>query len=316
MFEEVLDYISNSKKNWEGYSPYRLIPGIDKVKPPNDCIINNLKRLSKDKSTIIFTTEVLKLKHFFIVTPLSWDTKYFGFPIFRIEYIIYDHQLIEALNIAVNQFYVFSCKCPNSYFFIDIPAEDILLVQSLSRTPFRLIETRLNYILKDLNIKHRNTYPVRIAREDDIVWLKAVAIKNANPYDRVHADKSFSKIQADEYLGTFIENAVKGFADFVLVPDMPQTHPFAFLAFNRHIEFINYKISKLVLAASDSSIEKGWLYKLLIEAIRILYEQGTTHLTTITQASNLAAIKSWEKAGFEYGFCTNIFSFTTNNKIS
>ena len=314
MFEEVFAFIAGSKKNWGIYSPYRFLPGISDVKSQNEYIYNKLKQLSVNKNTIIFKAVVRGLKHYFIVSPLSWDTEYFGFQNFRIEFIIYDHQLPEVLNIAIKKFYIFSCKFSKSYFFFDVPAEDYLLVQSLGNTPFKLIETRLNYILRNLNIEDNNSYPVRTVREEDISFLKKIAVSSANPYDRIHADNSFSNTQADEYIGTFIENAVRGFADVVLVPDLPEVSPFAFLAFNKPVETDNYKIAKLVLAASDSSFEKGWLYKLLVEAIRILQKEGTTHLTTITQGSNLPAIKSWEKAGFDYGFCTHIFSFNTIRK--
>jgi len=311
MFGEVFDFVSNSKNNWSVYSPFRFLNGNSDAVTQNEYFMSKLKQLSSKKEIFIYKVEIENLKHYFIISPLSWDTGYFGFQNFRIEFIIYDHKSLSVLNSAVNQFYTYTCRFSKSYFFIDIPAEDYLLVQSLGNSPFKLIETRLNYILRNLALTDKNVYPVRRANEDDIAVLKNVAINSANPFDRVHADSSFSKEQSDAYIGTFIENAVKGFADVVLIPDLPETSPFAFLAFNKPVEVDKYKIAKLVLAASDKSVEKGWLYKLLVETIRILLNEGTTHLTTITQVSNLPAIKSWEKTGFDYGFCTHIFSYKT-----
>jgi dTDP-4-amino-4,6-dideoxy-D-galactose acyltransferase len=311
MFEEVFAFIESSKKNREIYSPYRFLTGINDVNAQNKFFYSRLKQLLTKENIIVYKAEVQGLNHFFIVSPLSWDSEYFGFQNFRVDFIIYDHNMLAVLNQAVNQFFTFSCKFPRSYFFIDVPAEDYLLVQSLGNTPFKLIETRLNYILRNLTLSDNNNYPVRLAVEEDIPYLRRVAKDSANPFDRVHADSSFSKKQSDDYIGTFIENAVRGFADIVLVPDLPGTGPFAFLAFNNPVEIDKYKVAKLVLAGSDKTVEKGWLYKLLVEAIRILQKKGTTHLTTITQGSNLPAIKSWEKTGFDFGFCTHIFSFKT-----
>ena len=192
---------------------------------------------------------------------------------------------------------------------INIPCEDIVLVQAVSDTGFRLVETRLNYYLSDIKDFKSAQYPVRKANEEDIRILKKIAIRMRNKYDRVHADPSFKTEKADSYMGTFIEESIKGFADMVFIPDIAGVEPFGFLAANNPQKVMGLKIARLVLAAVDNSNYKGWLFRLLSEVIYELKNKSTDYLTTITQASNRPAIRTWEKAGFKLGFTTHIYSY-------
>ena len=133
-------------------------------------------------------------------------------------------------------------------------------------------------------------------------------MKMKNNFDRVHADAQIDSSVADEYIGQFAYNSVMGFADFVLVPNINDKPPFGFLAFNKPTDVWDVKVSKLVLAAIDNSKDKGWLYKLLSEAIYLLKDYNVDYLTTITQTSNAAAFKTWEKFGFKLGNATNILA--------
>ena len=184
------------------------------------------------------------------------------------------------------------------------------LIQGLSQTGFRLVETRLNYYYTAFDEAVPPPVPVRRAVTKDIPALRDIAMRMRNRYDRVHADPAFETGEADAYLGTFIEESVKGFADMVIVPDLPGTEPFGFLAANNPEKVLNYRIAKLVLAAVDSRDHKGWLAHLLSGVIQELKKQNTDILTTITQASNRPAIRTWEKAGFRLGFVTHVYSYT------
>ena len=76
-----------------------------------------------------------------------------------------------------------------------------------------------------------------------------------NDYDRFHADARTSQERADDYLATYIENCVKGFADQVLVPDEEGVPPDSFMASNFDLggSALGYRLDKLLFSAVSSA---------------------------------------------------------------
>lgn len=299
----------NKKHVLEIYTPLRFIKEIDKTSLIRDTIIKPLKGDIDKKLINVVNINIDKKNHYFLVRPLIWDTNYFGFPIYKIELILYEHNNCFLLHDAINKFIKNYCMEKKCNYIIDIPSEDILLIQALSNTKFSLIETRLNFHISDIDKFEYKRFSVRDAQLEDIEVLKKVAMKMRNKYDRVHADPVYTTKQADEYLGSFTEESIKGFADIIIVPSISSQEPNGFLAANKPINILGLRISKLVLAAVDNTFEKGWLFKLLTEMIYRMKELNANYITTNTQASNYPAIKTWEKAGFKLNYVTHIFSF-------
>jgi dTDP-4-amino-4,6-dideoxy-D-galactose acyltransferase len=277
----------------------------------NDYWISKINRINSNKKSFFHEYTSSDGTAIFMVDYLDWDSNYFGISCYKIEPILHNFSERGSLHAAILSLCSVLNKMEESYFFTDIPSEDIEVIKSLHHTPFRLVETRLNYILSHLDFPEDPVYPCRQANFSDINKLYNVSKLCKNPYDRVHADDTFSDEQADEYLGIFVKNSVEGFADYVLVPDLEGIEPFGFLAGNKPVSVGQSKVAKLVLAACDSSVQRGWMYKLTVEMARRVKEDGATHLTTITQSANIPAIRTWEKSGFDYGFCSHIFSFNT-----
>lgn len=305
---QLLDIINYNKKNLFFYSNYSFLKEYDENIIVDETVIKPLISDIQNKVSKVINITINKQIHFFIVKLLEWDSNYFGFPTFRIEQILYSHKDSFILNKAISKFIDLYAK-NNDYFMMNVPCEDLTLIQALSNTKFVLIETRLNYFLPNIEEYKSTRYRVRQATNEDSEYLREVAIRMRNKYDRVHSDPAFSEKKADIYLGDFIVESVKGFADIVLVPDLENQKPFGFLAGNYPISVLNTKISKLVLAAVDSSVEKGWLFRLLSEMIYVIKDKKADYLTTITQNSNRKAIQVWERAGFHLGFSTLLYSY-------
>jgi len=305
--DEVSELLEIKKAELSVYSPYSFLRFIDPEILSYETFIKPLKNNILTGSNLLTKVEVESLNHFFVFRNLHWDTHYFKRRICKIELILFDHSRPEVITKAVNRF-IRDNVLKEEYYYIIVPCEDLVLIQGLSQTGFRLVETRLNYYSPNVKLAQPPRYPVRRAEEKDITTLRDIAMRMRNRYDRIHADPAFSTEMADRYLGTYIEEAVKGFADMVIIPDLPGTEPFGFLAANNPMRFFDLNISKLVLAAVDSGNRKGWLYHLLTGVIYELSKQDTDILTTITQASNRPAIRTWEKAGFMLGYVTHVFS--------
>lgn len=306
---DIVDFIEQKERDLILYSPYKFLPERHRssVRLTQETMIKPLLKNIKNGSFFVEKINEEGHDHFFVFRKLAWDSDFFSCDINKIEYILYDHYSLPILSKAIKRFLLEIAK-PSEYYFIDIPSEEILLIQALNDNKFKLIETRLNYYLNNINHFDSKRYNVRKATIDDIQPLRQVAIKMRNRYDRVHADFAFNIDVADAYLGKYIEESIMGFADIVLVPDIPKVVPFGFLALNKPRNITGIQVAKLVLAAVDNTHVKGWLYNLLTEAIYELKNHSTEYITTITQASNNPAIKTWEKAGFKLGFITHIFS--------
>jgi dTDP-4-amino-4,6-dideoxy-D-galactose acyltransferase len=304
----ITDIPEKRKTELAVYSPYSFLPIKDSTCLSEQTFITPLINEIKEGTNKVKKISESGHDHYFIYKNLKWDSRYFHFNINRIELIVFNHNEFKILTLAIKKFVNLVIK-PEEYFFFNVPSEETLLIQAISLAKFRLVETRLNYYLPDIKDYKAPRHNVRKANIDDIPILKEIAVKMRNEYDRVHADLAFSSKEADAYLGTFVEETVRGFADMVMIPDIFGVKPFGFLAANSPQNILGKNIAKLVLAAVDNSIYKGWLFNLLSEVIYELKGHYTDYLTTITQASNRPAIRTWEKAGFRLGSTTHIFSY-------
>lgn len=292
------------------YSPFRFIKNLDKDSLTNKTVIEPIEK--EIEKGLIKNIEITAsgFRHSFLQKKLEWDSKNMGFPCYKVFQVLFTHQSFDILFKAIKIYKSSALKKNKGYYFFDIPSEDIILCQALTGNGFFLIESRLNYFYDNIcEYSSKKRYPVRFATEADAELLKDVAIKMKNPYDRLHADFRISDKLADDYIGKFAYNSVLGYADHVIVPKIINESPIGFLAFNKPIDYNGISISKLVLTAIDNNKHKGWLLKLLTEAVYLLKESNVDYLTTITQTSNIAAFRTWEKFGFKLGFVTNIFVY-------
>ncbi|MBC7694181.1 MAG: hypothetical protein H7141_01915 [Burkholderiales bacterium] len=261
------------------------------------------------------TFEVKGEKYIFIYKALQWDTEYFKIPTFRLINIlsVKNNYLKEAIL-----FFKESVLPEDSYCFMEIPSEDIELIQALGESCFKLVETRLTYYNNTLQLHQYPRYLVRSADKNDIPNLKMVASEMRNDYDRFHADKVFETTQADLFLSTYIENSILGLTDYVMVPNEKNVKPDSFLTANylrNEWPKINCKISKMVLSAVSSETNKGWYIKLISEMTYHLRDTvGSECIFLNTQSTNRAVFSTWEKLGYKLGCTTHVFSITKKIK--
>lgn len=247
-----------------------------------------------------------------------WESQYFNLPSIKLVFI--DHlkftrnEFQEALCQFVN--FVRDGFGHNSIITIEIPAEDVRVIQALNDSRFRTIETRLHFVNNALDNFNWERFQVREATIDDISNLKRVASYMRNDFDRFHADWSFNIDKADNYLSTYVENSIKGFTDVVIVPNQDNISPDSFLTAN-YLKTdwvkLDYKISKMVLSAVSSDTNKGWYIKLISEMTYILKEIGAKSVFMNTQATNIAVLVTWEKLGYRLGRTTHILTLNLND---
>ncbi|MBW7676612.1 GNAT family protein [Chryseobacterium chendengshani] len=240
---------------------------------------------------------------------LKWDSDFFKMPTYKLNYILFEESNYSNLLEAISAFKEDVVK--DNYIFIEIPSEDIFVIQALNESMFRMVETRMTYYL-DLNSFENERYPVRQAVESDIPNLKKVSSEMVNPFDRFHADISYDSVIADSFLGVFAEESVKGFADFVMVPDENGVAADSFLTVKYNKSWwdeIETKVSKMVLSAVSSKTNKGWYVKLISEMAYHLREQGAEFALMHPASTNKAVIHSYEKLGCKLGKVSHILTY-------
>lgn len=250
-----------------------------------------------------------------LVRRLEWDSSYFKVPFYRLEFAEWDESVPDAAEAIAQSLKALTSELSDLhgryYLFAEIPSEDLAMLQAMGYAGARLIETRLTYFRDDLQQFDRPIRSsVRLATEADIEALRRVAMDARNPFDRYHADPFFPQSVSDEYLATFIENSVKGFADIVMVPAEGESLPGAFFTANLtpcNDSAVGLKLGRLVLAAVGKN-HRGWFLRLMTELTYHFKKCGVQVAYITTQSTNRAVIRNCEKLGYGFGRCTHVFA--------
>lgn len=295
------------------YSPFSFFPRADVNKIFKHSIVNDIEKHLNDESVIDVKININGYEHIYIVKFLKWDTDYFNLQTYKLLYVLYAHKDYEILKSATKIFVKDFFKEKGRYCFSEIPSEDIFTIQALNESGFKLVENRLTYYLNLKNYTHER-YEVRSAVLEDIPNLKRVAREMRNDYDRFHAETIFDLSKADNFLATYIEESVKGFSDYTMVPSAEGVPSDAFLTANylfNDWDAIGEKVSKMVLSSVSSETCKGWYLKLISEMAYHLKSIGADYAFMHPATTNRAVIHTYEKLGCKYGKCVHILTFTS-----
>lgn len=316
-----IDLVKYRKEKLQLYSPYNFLRAISTEKQWDSIILPMLKEFEQkfeqefdtENSNIyqVVTIESDGEKHQFLVKHLAWDSNFFGMQSYKLITVLYAHHNFNVLAKVVEKFKTeFLEKHKNCYLFTEMPAEDIFLIQALTQNGFRLVESRVNYYKDNISSFEHERYAVSYASETNIQNLRKVAQEAKNDYDRVHADIRFGEEQAANYLAIYAENAVKGFAETVLIPNQIGVPTDAFLAIGLQksdSKSLNTSFARILLTAALPTC-KGWHYKLMAETVQYAKKNNIEYVLMTTQVSNKAVFRNAFKLGFEIGNITHIFA--------
>ena len=294
------------------YSPYSFLPGLNRELILKHCVLDVLATSSSSPSTTIVDIIVDGHQHLFFMKYLEWDSRYFNLETYKLLFVLFDHQDYSVLRKAIASFIdKFRSLKGEVYCFSEIPSEDIFLIQALNESGFKLVETRLTYYVDLRSYSYHSRYGVREATLEDLPNLTKTAGEMRNEFDRFHAETLIDRAKADQFLETYVEQSVKGFADYTMVPGEEGVPPDAFLTANYLKDewgAIGEKISKMVLSAVSSSTCKGWYLKLISEMAYHLRGIGADFAFMNTATPTRAVIHTYEKLGCKYGKTTHIIT--------
>jgi dTDP-4-amino-4,6-dideoxy-D-galactose acyltransferase len=304
---QVSALAESRKKELFFYSPYNFIRSFPVERQLENCVYDVIRNFEGSAANMIIPVAVNGHEHQFYVSYLEWDSNYFGLKTYKLVYVLYNHQDIKILIDAVKKFKDILFSEP-VYCFIEIPSEDIKLIEALCANSFMLVETRLTYFMGNLEVYDKERYPVRKAEAKDIPNLRRVSAEMRNDFDRFHADPVFSTDKADKFLATYIEKSVEGLADIVLIPNEPDMSSDSFFTakyMKSEWEKNQCKISRIVLVAAGN---KGWHKKLMSEMTYHLRDTGAEFIYMNTQSTNRAVMYNCESLGYRFGCTTHILS--------
>lgn len=261
--------------------------------------------------TIVFETKGTDNRIIIIYQYLDWDSVFFDRKTVKIKYVFYDFPEFRSIMKAVHEFVNSILKDKNVHILAEIPSMDTNVIQALSGLGFFLNETRINYYL-DITSFNNKRFNVREALISDIDNLVRVSKEMKNPFDRFHSDPFYTEDHAKRFLGKYIEESIKGFADIVIVPNdenIPADSFYAGKYLKSEWKSMGIKASKIILSAVSSKTNQGWFLKLNSEMIYHLRDIGAQYVFFQTAAPNKAVIHVNEKLGYKIGHISHYFSY-------
>ncbi|MBD0297244.1 MAG: hypothetical protein ICV84_18955 [Flavisolibacter sp.] len=304
--------IEKRKKFLFYYSPYNYLKAIDPEIQFRILVEDKILRFGTTPDQVMYQIMVNEQTFIFLYQHLEWDSNFLKRNCFKLYTVLYSGEDAPSLIAAIQHFIKHMADNSGLYLFIDIPAEDVFLIQCLGYAGFKLTETRLHYFKDNLHSFNAERYAVRKASVEEAEAIAQISKLNRNGYDRLHADIDFPNEVADEYLGVYGASAVKGYCEAVLVPDESGAPLQSFLAIShlkRDSSLVQCQLARVVLTAVAPA-NKGWLKKLVSETIYYAKDIGAAYVLMTTQSTNRAVFRTNEKLGLQLGGCSHILSFS------
>lgn len=292
--------------------PHAFIRGLNAEYDRDVMIRGWLDGMSGD-ADLSFSVVVDGEEYWVLLEKLPWDSEFFGRGMARLNAVVRpatvadlreDSQpATEALNAVLVEAkrrgvdYVLSPAAPANLHFLRV----------LARGGFELIETRCHYH-RALVEPPQQRHATRLATADDVASLARAASTMVNPFDRFHADPAIPPVDADRMMERWVEASIlHGFADATIVPAVDLPEAFCTAKYHRqHWAGWNLKLAQPVLSAV-SPRHRGWYVRIITELDEHLRSIGAEHSFLITQITNNAVIRSWEKVGYQFGKGEHVF---------
>lgn len=286
--------------------PHAFIRGLD-AGYDLDVYLANLTREMDAQDDLRFHVTSKTSRQWVFMERLPWDSEFFSRGIARLNTVVWPGERLQlrmdisemaaalALSLAKAR------ERGIEYVFTAVAATDLPLLRMLHACGFALIETRC-YYHRALSQSPAERYATRLAGPEDVESLSMAARTMVNHFDRFHADPCIDSKSADRLMERWVEASIlHGFADATVVPDVQRPEAFCTAKYHKeHWDGWRLKLAQPVLSAV-SPRHKGWYVRIISELDEHLRGIGAEHSFLITQLTNNAVIRCWEKLGYRFG---------------
>ena len=239
---------------------------------------------------------------------LEWDSSFFGRPIYKVHFLsLTENSTLVNINGLFDQLFS-SIQESNDdlYLFTEVPSEDLEVIESISSSGWKLIETRLTFFNSNISSIESNVHDkIRLATSDDIDDLRETAVKAKNQYDRFHSESFFSEGEIDRFMAVFIENSVREREDYVVVPKTGPAN--AFFAGSK-VQIDETTVAGRMTLSAVSTDRKGWHIHLTRGLCQCFIENQIETAVMTTQSTNRAVLTNLMKLDFSFGKASHVFS--------
>lgn len=295
--------------------PHAFIRGLD-ADYDRGVLLDQWLRPLGEEDDLRFRVEIEDQAWWVLLERLPWDSTFFARGMARLNAVVREgtppalredcRHAVHALEAVLAEARVRGID----HVLAPAAPADLPTLRTLAAGGFELIETRCHYH-RPLVSPPRTRHATRLAGPQDVPSLARAAREMVNPFDRFHADPSISEADADRMMERWIEASIlQGFADATVVPDVEAPEAFCTARYHReHWEGWNLRLAQPVLSAV-SPRHRGWYVKIISELDEHLRGIGAEHAFLVTQITNNAVIRSWEKLGYQFGKGEHIFRKT------
>lgn len=292
--------------------PHAFIRGLD-ASYDRQVMLEQWFRPLAEPDDLRFSVNSRDQEFWVVMERLPWDSDFFSIQTARLNAILRPHRKgglreessagAEALSQALKK----AADRGIAYVFAPVSPNDLYSMRTLAANGFELIETRCLYH-RQLSAPPAQRHAVRLAGPEDVPSLARAARTMVNPFDRFHADLAIGDLDADRMMERWVEaSIIGGFADATIVPDVEQPEAFCTAKYHRaHWEGWGLKLAQPVLSAV-SPRHKGWYVRIISELDEHLRSIGAEHSFLVTQLTNNAVVRCWEKLGYQFGKGEHIF---------
>lgn len=242
-------------------------------------------------------------------SPLPWDSRLFGFPAARLDWLVARGDYQEACQVKRELLSRLLRGCRDSgvkHFTARADAGDLSTIHSLQQAGFDLIDgiqtfglclTGKNHFFKPPD----ETFQVGLFEPWQLQGVLEIA-RSAYQFDRFHSDPALPKQLADRIHEEWLRNSCSGAAaDAVFVVTTGrQVLGFVTLRLDRTMrELAGFRLATIVLVATASDWRGKGIGRMATQgALHWLSGQGIDHVQIGTQLSNTAAARLYEGCGF------------------
>jgi dTDP-4-amino-4,6-dideoxy-D-galactose acyltransferase len=215
---------------------------------------------------------------------LEWDSEFFSLRIGRVEVDLDDGTLPEIHDWARQQ------RIDCLYYLC--PSDDYHGVGLAQEDGFHYVDTRLTLALHGNPQAPEPRSKVRLASEQDIPALKAVAACN-HRNTRFYKDGHFPTAQCDQMYEVWIEKSCRGYADAVQVLEAGGE------AVGYTTCTIHEGTGEIGLVGIRQDLQgRGYGTDLVYAGLHWFQQKGCRDVRVVTQGDSLPAVKLYLKCGF------------------
>lgn len=246
---------------------------------------------------------------FAAVSPLDWDSDYFGLRMARLSVIITAEQSAQVFSVADKLLITAlgaACRKGVQHLSIRVDVEDIGLVHALEEHGFRMMDILVAYAFhkgKNHLPEIRPKYDLRLYRPDDYDAVLDIASTCFKGYpNRFNVDPHIPRERAQAFYREWAKNCCQGaIADEVLVAER-KGRVIGFLAYRCNQALERYTGVRII--GGDGL---GGCYPFRFNAYLDLLREATRRSLTIadaieveTQSFNVATVNYYQKLNFSY----------------